>query len=68
MLHSSKESPQRKRKDAFTSVAIAVCIIGQNTMKNHTFDNIQAALKCLIADTIASSTGLIVIADPQIAH
>ena len=68
MLLSSNHSPQGKRKDAFTSVAIAVCIIGQNEMENQSFDHFQTALKCIIATTIASSTGLMVITDPQLAH
>jgi len=45
MLHSSKESPQGKRKDAFTSVAIAVCLVGQNAMQNTSFKHIQAEVK-----------------------
>jgi hypothetical protein len=65
MLHSS---PQGKRKDAFTSVAIAICIIGQIAVQNQAFDHIQAALMCLFADSLASSTGLMVIIDPQLAH
>jgi hypothetical protein len=67
MLLSSNSLPPKK-KDAFTSVAIAVCIIGQIAMENQSFDHIQAAPKCNIANTIASSTGLVVITDPQIAH
>ena len=67
MLHSSNTLPP-ETKDAFTSVAIAVCIIGQIAMENQSFDHIQAALKCIIANTIASSTGLVVISDLQIAH
>lgn len=68
MLHSSKESPQGKGRDAFESVAIAVCIIGQIAIENQSFDLIHPALKCLSAITIASSTGLMVITDRQIAH
>ena len=68
MLLSFNTSPQRKRKDAFTSVAIAVCLDGQNAMQNHALDNIQVALKCIIAISIASSTGLMVITDSQIAY
>ncbi len=67
MLHSSNKLPPEK-KDAFTSVGIAVCIIGQIAMENQSFDHIQAALKCIIASTIACSTRLMVITDPQIAH
>ncbi len=67
MLHSSNTLPP-ETKDAFTSVAIAVCIIGQIAMENQSFDHIQAAPKCLIANSIAPSTGLVVITDPQIAH
>jgi hypothetical protein len=67
MLHSSNSLPPKK-KDAFSSVAIAVCLDGQICAKNHSFDHIQAALECIIAITIASSTGLVVISDHQIAH
>ena len=67
MLHSSNTLPP-EREDAFTSVAIAVCIIGQIAMENQSFDHSQTALKCIIANTIATSTGHIVIADHQIAH
>ncbi len=63
MLHSSNTLPP-EREDAFTSVAIAVCIIGQIAVENQSFDHVQAALKCIIA----ISTGLTVIADLQIAH
>ena len=68
MSHSSKVSPQRKRTDAFTSVAIAVCIIGQFAMENQSFDRNPAALRCLIAISFASSTGLMVVTELQIAH
>ena len=37
MLLSSSTSPQRKTKDAFTSVAVAVCIIGRIAMENPFF-------------------------------
>ena len=67
MLHSSNTLPP-ETKDAFTSVAITVCIIGQIAMENQSFNHIQAALKRIIASTIASSTRLMVITDPQIAH
>jgi hypothetical protein len=63
MLHSSNTLPP-ETKDAFTSVAIAACIIGQIAVENQSFDHVQAALKCIIA----ISTGLTVISDPQIAH
>jgi hypothetical protein len=68
MLLSSNHSPQGKRADAFASVAIAVCLDGQIAMQNQAFDHIQAALMCLFADSLASSTGLVVIVDHQIAH
>ena len=68
MRLSSNDSLQGKRKDAFTSVALAVCASGQIAVQNQSCDSIQAALKCLIAITIASSIGLMVITDPQIAH
>ena len=68
MLLSSNHSPQGKRKDAFTSVAIVVCRDGPIAMQNNTLDRIQAALKYILAITIASSVGLRVISDPQIAH
>ena len=68
MLLSSNHSPQGKRKDAFTSVAIAVCIIGQNEMENQSFAHIQAALKRIIAITTASSTGLMVSSDDHLAN
>ncbi len=68
MLLSSNDSPQGKSKDAFTSVAIAVWVDGQNAMQNYSFKHNQAALRCIIAITIASSTGLVVISDPQLAH
>jgi hypothetical protein len=68
MLLSSNDSPQGKRKDAFTSVAIAVCIIGQNAMENQSFDHNQAAFKCIIANSIATSTGHMVITDHHLAH
>ena len=68
MLHSSNTSPQRKRKDAFTSVAIAVCLDRQNATQNHALASLQAAVECIIAITIASSIGLVVIIDPQLAH
>ena len=68
MLHSSNAFLQLKRKDAFTSVAIAACIIGQIATENQSFNHIHAALKCFIANTIVSSIGLVVIAEPQIAH
>jgi divalent metal cation (Fe/Co/Zn/Cd) transporter len=67
MLLSSNSLPPKK-KDAFTSVAIAVCIIGQIAMENHSFDHIQAALKCIIAISIAPSIGRMVITDLQLAH
>ena len=50
------------------SVAIAVCINGQNAMQNHSFEHNPAALKCIIALIIASSIGLLVISDHQLAH
>ena len=68
MLLSSNAFPQGKRKDAFTSVAIAVCIIGQIAIENHSLDRIQAALERIIEITFASSTGLVVITDPQLAY
>ena len=68
MRLSSNDSLQGKRKDAFTSVAFVVCASGQIAVQNQSFDSIQAALKCLNAITIASSIGLMVITDPQIAH
>ena len=68
MLLSSNDSLQGKSKDAFTGVGIAVCIIGQIAVQNQSFDYIHAALKCIIAIPIASSTGLVVISDPQLAH
>ena len=63
MLLSSNASP-RNKKDAFTGVAIAVCISGQIAIQNPSCDYIQEALKCFIA----SSIGLVVISDPQLAH
>ena len=54
MLHSSNKLPP-ERKDAFSSVGFAACIIGQIAMENQSFDHILAALKCIIANTIASS-------------
>ena len=68
MRLSSSDSLQGKKKDAFTSVAFAVCASGQIAVQNQSFDSIQAALKCIIATAIASSTGLVVVTDPQIAH
>ena len=68
MLHSSNAFLQLKRKDAFTSVAIAAYIIGQIATENQSFEHIQAALNCIIAITIASSTGLVVSTNHQIAH
>ena len=68
MLLSSNDSPQGKSKDAFTSVAIAVWVDGQNAMQNHSLEHNPAALKCIIAISISSSIGLMVISDHQIAH
>jgi hypothetical protein len=51
----SSNASTRKKKDAFTSVAIAVWRDGQIAMQNNAFGHIQAALKCIIAITIASS-------------
>ena len=68
MLYSSNAFLQLKRKDAFTSVASAICTFGQIAIENHSFDHIHAALKCIIANTIASSSGLVVTADLQSAH
>ena len=67
MLLSRSQLPP-ERKDAFTSVAIAACIDTQNTLQIETLEPISAALKCIIALTIASSVGLVVIADHQLAH
>jgi hypothetical protein len=67
MLLSSNSLPPKK-KDAFSSVAIVVCRDGPIAMQNNAFGHIQAALKCIIAIAIASSVGLMVISDHQIAH
>ncbi|MDX1926576.1 MAG: hypothetical protein SFV81_08660 [Pirellulaceae bacterium] len=67
MLLSQSSLPP-KREDAFTSVAIAACINTLYTLQIKTLKPSSAALKFNIANTIASSTGLMVIADPQIAH
>ncbi len=67
MLLSRSSLPQ-EREDAFTSVAIAACIDTQNTLRIETLEPISVALKCIIALTIASSVGLMVIIDHQITH
>jgi hypothetical protein len=64
----SANAPTQKKKAAFTSVAFAVCINAQIAIQNYSSDSIQAQLKCIIAKSIASSTGLMVISDYQIAH
>ncbi len=67
MLLNRRSLPP-EREDAFTSVAIAACIDGQNLLKIETLKPISAALKSKFASTIASSLGLAVITEPQIAH
>ncbi len=67
MLHSSNSLPS-ERKDAFASVGFAVCIDGQNATQNNVLDYIQASLNRIIANSIAPSTGLMVISDHQLAH
>ncbi len=48
--------------------AIAACFDGQIATQNQLPWWIQATLKCIIANTIASSTGVVVISDHQLAH
>ena len=64
---SSKTLPPEK-KDAFTSVAIAACIDAQIAMKTNALDRSHAFHNCINAITFASSTGLMVITELQIAH
>ncbi len=67
MLLSSLHLPATE-KDTITSVAIAACTHTQIAVQNHSAKYIRATSDQISAMTIASSTGLVVISDPQIAH
>jgi len=64
----SSSVPLATKKDAPIRVAIAVCTHAKNRVKNANSTRNEPASIHLSAITIATSTGLLVINDPQIAH
>ncbi len=67
-LVGSHDSLQGKRKDAFTSVAVVVCLDGQISVPNQFLVRLQDASRCIIANSIASSPNWTDGHQSQIAH